>query len=153
MAAGAFTFYAANIDDVRINDITSATVKLALLSSSYTPSNGTSGHAVLADLTNEIANGNGYTTGGVSLSSLAATAITNGWKFSSAAAAWTASGGNIPAWRYGVLYVSGSLWGKTSPLLGYFLGDSSPADVPATLDGNTLTINCPTDGWFDIARA
>ncbi|TXH15054.1 MAG: hypothetical protein E6R03_08020 [Hyphomicrobiaceae bacterium] len=153
MAAGAFIFYAANIDDLRINDITGATVKAALLSSSYTPSNGTSGHAVLADLTNEIANGNGYTTGGVTLSSLAATAITNGWKFSSGNASWTASGGNIPAWRYCVLYVSGTLWSKTSPLLGYFLGDSSPADVPATLDGNPLTINCPANGWFDIARA
>jgi len=49
-----------------------------------------------------------------------------------------------------VLYVSGSLWSMTNPLIGYFLGDTTPADVPATTVGNSLTINCPANGWFDI---
>jgi len=38
----------------------------------------------------------------------------------------------------------------TNPLIGYFLGDTTPADVPATTVGNPLTINCPANGWFDI---
>lgn len=151
MAAGNVTLYSRNKDDFRVNDIVAATVKLLLVTSTYTPStNETTGHSVLADITNEIANGNGYTTGGFTLASLVATAITGGFKFASGNASWTASGGNIPAWRYGILYVSGTLWGQTSPLLGYFLGDSTPADIAATTTGNTLTINCPANGWFDI---
>lgn len=151
MAAGAITLYEANLAALNIDDLLGATVKLALVGSAYTPSDGTAGHDEWADVSaNEIANGNGYTTGGATLASLAKAAITGGWKFSSGNPSWTASGGNIPAWRYGVLYVSGSLWGKTNPVIGYFVGDSTPADVPATTDGNPLTINCPANGWLTV---
>lgn len=153
MAAGTVTLYAANLDDLRMQDLAGATIKLSLHASSYTPSDGTSGHSVAADLSGEIANGNGYVTGGATLANVTVTASGNGWKISSDNVTWNASGGNIPAWRYGVLRVDGSLWGKTSPLVGYFLGDNAPADVPATTDGNPLTINCPASGWFDIVRA
>lgn len=150
MAAGTFTLYSANKDDLRLQDLVGATVKMTLHSSSYTPNNATGGHAVAADLTNEIANGNGYTTGGVTLGSLAVTAVTGGWKFASADASWTASGAGIPAWRTAVMRVSGTLWGKTDPLIGYFLGDSTPADIPLTASPNPLTLACPANGWFDI---
>jgi hypothetical protein len=154
MPAGAFTLYQANADDINNADLLTATVKVALVSSAYTPSAGTSGHDEWADISaNEIANGNGYTTGGVTLASLASTAITGGWKFASGNAVWTASGGNIPAWRHAVMYVSGTLWGKTNPVVGYFLGDNAPADIPATTSGNTLTLTCPTDGWFTTTVA
>jgi hypothetical protein len=43
--------------------------------------------------------------------------------------------------------------GLTNPLIGYFVGDSTPADVPATTDTNTLTLNCPAGGWFDLTHA
>jgi hypothetical protein len=33
-----------------------------------------------------------------------------------------------------------------NPLVGYFLGDSTPADVPATTSGNTLTITPNASG-------
>lgn len=151
MAAGTFMLYSANKDDLRINDLTGATIKMALVTSVYTPSAGEAGHSVWADMSaNEIAAGNGYTAGGATLATPTATAITSGFKFSTGNASWTASGGNIPAWRYGVLYVSGALWGKTNPVVGYFVGDSTPADVPATTAGNPLTINCPAGGWFDL---
>lgn len=151
MAAGTVTLYSANKDDINITNIVAGTPKLLLVTSSYTPSSGTSGNSVLADVSSfEISSGNGYTTGGITLTSLASTAISGGWKFSSANPSWTASGGSIPAWRYGILYMSGSLWGMTSPLLGYFLGDTTPADIPATTNGNTLTITVPAGGWFDV---
>lgn len=51
-----------------------------------------------------------------------------------------------------MLYVSGTVDGYVNPLIGYFLGDSAPADVPATTDTNTLTITVPAGGWFDITR-
>lgn len=151
MAAGTFTLYSKNKDDIRINDITGATVKLALVGSGYTPNTDSStGHSVWADVSaNEIANGNGYTTGGISLSSMVATAISGGFKFSSAAPVWTASGSGIPAHRYYVMYVLGTLWGMTNPLIGYFVGDSTPADIPLTTSGNTLTATPAAGGWFD----
>ncbi|WP_341649947.1 hypothetical protein [Thauera humireducens] len=149
MAAGPITLYQANLDDMRMQDLLSATVKLSLHTPAYTPSAGTSGHSVAADLTNELPTAAGYTAGGATLTGKLVTAVTGGWKFESDDAAWNASGGNIPAWRYGVLRVDGALWGKTSPLIGYFVGDTTPADVPATSDGSPLTVACPANGWFD----
>lgn len=151
MAANAMVIFSANKDDLRINDLTGATIKMGLVSSAYTPSAGEAGHSVWSDISaNEISGTNGYTTGGATLSAPTATAITNGFKFSTGNAAWTASGGSIAAFRYAVLYVSGSLWGKTNPIVGYILCDNTPADIPATTTGNTLTITCPSGGWFDI---
>lgn len=151
MAAGNITIFSANKAAINIDDLLGATVKMALVGSAYTPDSGTSGHDTWSDISaNEIANGNGYATGGVTLASLAKAAVTGGFKFSSGNAVWNASGGNIPAWRYGVLYVVGTLWGLTNPVIGYFVGDNTPADVPATTDGNPLTINCPANGWFTV---
>lgn len=150
MAAGTFTIYSKNKADLRENDLTGATVKVLLTSSAYTPDATVTGNYLLADITNELASGNGYTTGGVALASMAVTSITSGYKFSSADVVWTASGSGIPAWRYAVMYVSGTLWGKTNPIIGYFVGDATPADIPSTTSGNTLTLTCPSGGWFDI---
>jgi hypothetical protein len=151
MGAGTFTFFSKNKADFKINDIVGATVKFALVTSGWTPDSSVTGNYIWADISaNEIAAGNGYTAGGVAPGSLAATAITGGFKFSSANPSWTASGGNIPAWRYVVAYISGSLWGKTNPLIGYALGDTTPADIPATSSGNPLTVNCPANGWGDL---
>lgn len=151
MAAGTFTLYTKNLDRLSLTDLLSATVKIALVTSSYTPDATSTGHDEWADVSaNEIANGNGYTTGGATLANDTATAISGGFKYDSDDPAWTASGGNIPAWRYAVMYASGSLWSRTSPLIGYFVGDSTPADVPATSSGNVLTLQVNASGWFDI---
>ncbi len=151
MASGTFTLFSKNKDDLRINDLVGATVKIALVTSAWTPDTSVTGNSLWAEISaNEIAAGNGYTAGGVSLSALVATAISGGYKFSSASPSWSASGGNIPAWRYAVIYVSGTLWGMTNPVIGYFVGDNTPADIPATTSGNSLTINTPAGGWFDV---
>lgn len=153
-AAGAFTLYRANLDDLRIRDLAGATVNVALVKSTYTPDAANNGHSIWADVSgDEIANGNGYTTGGATLASLATALVTNGHNFDSADPSWTASGTGIPAWRYAVVYVVGSLWGKTNPLVGYFVGDATPADVPLTTAGNPLGITVAAAGWFDITQA
>ncbi len=121
-----------------------ANFKLLLLSNLFTPVDATD--EVLADLSNEIANGNGYSTGGIALTSVTLTQTAGVVKFTSAAAVWTASGGAIPAWRYGYLYYNGTLNSKVSPLIGHFLGDSTPADIPATTNGNTLTVTPNASG-------
>ena len=149
MAAGTFTFYGANKADYRLNDLVSANLRMALVSSAYTPDITATGNTLWANASaNEIANGNGYTTGGVALTGVvAANAGNTGFKLSSGNAVWTASGAGIPAWRYAVMYYNGTLWGKVNPLIGYFLGDSTPADVPLTTAPNPLTLTCPTGGW------
>ncbi len=150
-APGTVTLFSKNKDDYRINDITAGTMKVALVTSSWTPDTSVTGNSVWADMSaNEISGTNGYTTGGVTPGTLVATAISGGYKLSSANASWTASGGSIAAWRYAVFYMSGSLWGMTNPVVGYFVGDSAPADSPATASGNTLTLVPPSGGWFDI---
>ena len=117
----------------------SANYRLALVTSAWTPAPTTD--EVWATLSaNEIAGGTGYTTGGATLTSVTLTQTAGVVKFTSAAQVWTASGGSIAAWRYGVVYYLGTLNGKVNPIVGYFLGDSTPADVPATTTGNTLTV-------------
>ena len=149
MAASNFTMYQANLDDIRIADLVGATIKLSLHTSAYTPNVGTGGHSLASNLTNELPTGGGYTAGGVTLTSPTKTAVTGGYKFSTANAQWTASGSGIPAWRYAVLRVEGTVGGKVNPVIGYILGDAAPADVPATISGNPLTISCPANWWFD----
>lgn len=152
MAAGTFTLFAKNKDDLRINDIVAGTIKMALVTSAWTPNITTTGNALWADVSaNEIANGNGYTTGGATLTGAAAvaTAGTNGYYLDATVPAWTASGAGIPAHRYYVMYLSGTVWGQVNPLIGYFIGDSTPADIPLTTATNTLTVTKPATGWFD----
>lgn len=153
MASGVFTLYRANLDDLRMQDLVGATIKVALITSAYTPNAANNGHSLWADVSaNEIANGNGYTTGGATLANGVVNLVTNGHMYASDNPSWTASGSGIPAWRYAVMYVSGTLWGKTNPLVGYFLGDATPADVPVTTAGNPLAINVNVSGWFDITQ-
>lgn len=152
-APSAFQFYAENLNILKASELTGLTIKALLTSSAYTPDTDNAGHSVLADVTNELANGNGYTTGGVALAGMTLTDFsTTGYKFSSNALSWTASGAGIPAWRNIIFYASGAVWGLTSPLLGYIIGDSAPADVPLTAAGNIIQVNCPANGWFTIAR-
>lgn len=141
MAAGAFVFF-----DKAILNMFSATnlvnpantFKMTLHTSSFTPS--LSADEVYADVNNELATANGYTSGGATMANAALTQSGGVTKFTSDAVVWTASGGSIPAWRYGLVRAVGTLNGKVDPLVGYFLGDSTPADVPATTTGNTLTV-------------
>ena len=154
-APGTFTLFRANLDDIKLSELhDSANLRFALVSSTYTPNATNTGNANWAAVSaNEIAAGNGYTAGGVALSAVAVSTVTNGFKLASGNPSWTATGGNIPAWRYAVMYYVGTISGIVNPLIGYFLGDSAPADVPATLMGNPLTLNCPAGGWYDITHA
>jgi len=50
-AASACQFYANNLDLEKLTDLTGATIKMALLASTYTPNTSETGHTVYADLT------------------------------------------------------------------------------------------------------
>lgn len=85
-----------------------------------------------AGVTNEHANANGYTTGGITVTFTLAgtTSVTASFATNPV---WTASGGSIVA-RFAAIYESGG------DVAFYCLLDSTPADVTAT-SGNTLTID------------
>src|SRR5512139_842973 len=123
-------------------DYLSDTIKILLCTSTYTPAQDT--HVFRSDLTNEVANGNGYTTGGATLASktLDYTAGTNVIKFDAADVSWTTS--TITA-RYAVIYDDTPGTDATKPLLGYvdFGQDMSTSNGTFTITwaaGGILTI-------------
>ncbi|TXH15421.1 MAG: hypothetical protein E6R06_32940 [Mycobacterium sp.] len=105
------------------------TFKVGLYQSS---SNIGAASTTIAAVTNEVANANGYATGGIAVTPTVTgtTIVTVTFAVNPV---WTASGGNITA-RWAVLYEVGA------NVLAYSLLDSAPADVTAT-DSNTLTID------------
>src|SRR5690349_11600296 len=126
--------------------------KMALFLSTSNCNTLSVGTAVYGDLTNEHANANGYTTGGVAFTS-------NTWTNSSGTITWTltsnpvwtASGGSIVA-RFAVIYRNATVNTIVKPLLCVCLLDTTPADVTATT-GNTLTIAINASGVFTLSGA
>lgn len=104
-----------------------------------------------AALTNEVANLNGYSTGGTALSGISWTQLSGTATFTSSAAQWTASGGSITA-RFAVIYRQGTYNSIVSPLLCVCLLETAPADVTVT-SGNTLTITPNASGIFTLSGA
>ena len=96
-----------------------------------------------AGVTNEHANANGYTTGGISLGALTLSGTQTVTVDDPADAVWTAAGGSITA-RFAVIYES------AGNVLCYCTLDNTPADVSAT-DGNTLTLAFNVSGLFTLA--
>jgi hypothetical protein len=120
-------------------DIDSDSWKMALFLS--TSNLGTS-TTTYAGVTNEHANANGYTTGGISIT-LTLAGTTTVTVDISVDPTWTASGGSIVA-RFAAIYeVSGNV-------LCYCLLDSTPADVTTTT-GNILTVAANASGVFTLA--
>ena len=77
------------------------TFKIILMSSAYTPS---SAHALLADITNQLSTGFGYTSGGQALTSVTLNRVGGVTTFDAADVVWTASGGDIGPARYAAIY-------------------------------------------------
>lgn len=142
MAAGAWTFP----DGARTRllngtfDLDTDTFLCALFLST---SNLGAATTTYAGVTNEHANANGYTTGGISMGPLTLAGTTTVTVDDPADLVWTASGGSITA-RFAAIYES------AGDVLCYCLLDSTPADVTAT-SGNTLTIALHASGIFTLA--
>lgn len=140
-AAGAWTF----VNSARTNllngtfDIDTDSFKCALLLSTSNISASSTTHA---GVTNEHANANGYTTGGIAVS-LTLSGTTTVTVDIGTDPVWTASGGSITA-RFAEIYeVSGNV-------LCFATLDSTPADVTATT-GNTFTVAANASGVFTLA--
>lgn len=128
-------------------DLNTDTIKVQLHTSTFAPNVATMG--VLADVTNEVANGNGYTTGGVALTGITFNQTGGTAAFKSGNdPAWTGSGAGFSA-RYALFYKSGTANAKVNPLIGYMLLDSAPADVSFGV-GNTVTLVQHANGWLTL---
>lgn len=141
MAAGAWTFTNGGrtklIDGTF--DIDTDSYKCALFLST---SDIGAASTTYAAVTNEHANANGYTTGGIAVA-LTLSGTTTVTVDITTDPVWTASGGSITA-RFAVIYEVGG------NVLCYALLDSTPADVTAT-SGNTLTVAAHASGVFTLA--
>jgi hypothetical protein len=125
-------------------DMDTNTVVVTLHTSSYTP---VLTHGATADLTNEVASANGYTTGGFTLTGLSYSQTSGTAAFKSGNnPSWTGSGAGFTA-RYAVFRVTATQNAIVGPLIGYMLLDSAPADVSFAV-GNTITITQNAAGWF-----
>jgi hypothetical protein len=142
VAASAWTFTNAGRTSLLNGDfdLDTNTFLMALFLST---SNLGAGSTTYAGLTDEHANANGYTTGGVSMGALTLSGTTTVTVDDPADVVWTASGGSIVA-RFAVIYESGG------NVLAYALLDNSPADVTVT-SGNTLTIQLSASGIFTLS--
>lgn len=100
---------------------------------------------LLANIT-QIAAGNGYTTGGATLTTVtwAETGAGTGiWRFNSDDVTFTASGGDIATHQYGVLYSDTS----TGDMLVGFVDRGSSATIT---NGNSRTWDVGANGWFTL---
>jgi hypothetical protein len=142
MAAGAWTFTNSGRTDLLNGtfDLDTDTFLVALFLST---SNIGAASTTYAGVTNEHANANGYTTGGISYGPLTLAGTTTVTVDDPLDAVWTAVTGNIVA-RFAVIYESGGR------VLCYCLLDNTPADVTVT-PGNTLTLALNASGIFTLA--
>lgn len=143
MAADKWKIYDSFLEFMGDNtiDMDGDTFKVALYTSASNAATITNGDK--AALTNEVANANGYTTGGNTLASVTWSQTSGTVTFDSADTVWTASGGSIVA-RYAVIYSDTSI---TDKLVAFSLLDNTPGDITVT-DGNTLTIQMNASGIF-----
>lgn len=149
MAAGPWQSYDhwAHLVHSQQADVPALSYKLALFLSTSNAADLT--QTVLAGLTNQHANANGYTTGGVALASPTVTQATRDSKFTCAdkTPAFTASGGSI-VFRYRVIYVLGTIGAMTNPLVAMALGDATDVDVTIPNTESLNEIFDPVKGIF-----
>jgi hypothetical protein len=142
MTAGSWTFTNENRKNLLNGtfDLDSDTIKCALLTST---SNIAATSTLWSGVTGEVASGNGYTTGGITVSPLALNGTTSVTVKFGTNPTWTASGGSIVA-RFAVVYES------SGKVICYCLLDNTPANVTVTT-GNSLTIDGISTPLFTLA--
>ncbi len=117
------------------------TIKVALVTASYTPDQDA--HVFYSDLTNEVPNGTGYTTGGATLAgkSVSYDSATNETRLLASASSWTVA---TFTYRYAIVYKDTGA-GATSPLIAYF---DTGGNQTVTLGTETIT----WDATFGVVK-
>lgn len=147
MAATAWSFYNSFREKLGEGDFdlsgTSVGFYLALHTSAASALVNTKTLSTQTSLANEVANGNGYTTGGASVTSRTwASVASDKYRFDSTAVVWTATGGAISNIKYAVIYQAG----------GKLVCFSKLSTSQFTLaEDNTLTVTPSASGIFELA--
>lgn len=121
--------------------LASQTVKIALVADTYIPSLA---HDEWADVSANEAVGAGYATGGATLSGVT---ITEASGVVTIDASDVAFNGVTVDFKYAILYLSGSIGGKTNPLIGYL---TDPAAGEVSIVADNFAIRWPADGMFVV---
>jgi hypothetical protein len=117
-------------------DLEAVTLKLALVTDAYTPNRDT--HDFWDDASgSELANGGGYSTGGVTLTSVATSydSASDQVRLDFDDVSWTFTASKT--WRYGVVYIDTAGASSTDPVIGLLTWDSNQSVSTAY----TLTID------------
>lgn len=125
---------------LKTHNMNTDTFKVALFTATHTPA---ASDTVYTALTNEVANGVGYTTGGAALANSAWSETSGTAKFDADDPSWTASGGSI-AYRYAVLY-NDTVAGKN--LVAYW----DEGTTVTIADGETRTLQLNASGALTLA--
>lgn len=143
MAAGAWTFYNAakkHLMDGTI-DLDGATpFKMSLHTSASNAAITTL--STIAAINNQVANANGYVTGGATLAAVTwgTGASATEYRFDSTAVVWTAAGGAISAVKYAVI---------SQGTLALCFSQLSTVQFSVT-SGNSLTVTPSANGYFEL---
>jgi hypothetical protein len=124
-------------------DLDAHTLKVALFTNASNVA--TTSVDGVAAATNEVANGNGYFTGGWTVTGVTWTEAAGTVKLDSNDPNWTAASGTITA-KYAALYDDSVASPVAKPIIAHMLLDTL-TDVSVT-DGNTLTIQLSANGYF-----
>jgi hypothetical protein len=129
---------------IDMDDATADTFKVLLTTSSYTPSATT--HTQISDITNELSATGAYAR--QSLTGVTWTEAAGVVTWNATDSEWTASGADMDAARYWVLY-DDTTSAPADALIAYGLIDDTPADVTVT-DGTKLTLQWHASGLFTL---
>jgi GH18 family chitinase len=124
--------------------------KMALFQSTSNANTLSVGTAIYGDLTNEVAQASGYTTGGVAIGSETWVNASGTITWTCANGVWTASG--ALAARFAVIYRNATVNTIVKPLLAVCLLDTTPADF-AVANGQQLIVSIPAGGVFTLSGA
>jgi hypothetical protein len=116
----------------RVIDFDTDTLKVALVTASYSPS--VSGHAAFNSITNEVT-GTNYSAGGSTLAGISVTESGGTTTFVCSDVTWAQSGTGFSTARYAIIYKSTGT-AATSTLIGYIDlgGNKGNVDGDLTLD-------------------
>lgn len=132
-------------------DLDGDNIKMALFTSASNAATLT--NDTYSSLTNELANGNGYLTGGIVLTGVTWTRSAGTTTFDANDPTLTASGGTL-TFRFAVIYVVKTITAPTgtvtNPLICFSLLDNTPADV-SVANGNTLTFQMNASGILTLS--
>jgi len=122
-------------------DIDTDIIKCALVTSGYTPS---AAHTQWSDVSaNEVANGDGYATGGATV-----TVTVTDTKIDCTDPAWTAL---TKTFRYAVFRKSGSGGGLTDPLIGWALINTNGGGTDIIVSGSDYSLEISASGLFTLS--